>query len=165
MAEKRRAGFHFFSPFFLSDPVSDAPRNYPPCHPSTHTTTPTTTSPSNWLSPPDDTRDTMAWLIFTDMQSVRLPFRRRASGIKCPGEKPFIRNSLSAAPHAEPHPSPFAEYLRPISPAKSGSVSPQSRCCGAKKKKRSGDSERPAYDSPASCIYYLFISLFIDVRN
>lgn len=54
-------------------------------------------------------------LIFTDMQSVRLLFRLRAREIKCPGENPFIRDSLSAALHMEPHPSPFAEYLWPIS--------------------------------------------------
>lgn len=54
-------------------------------------------------------------LIFTDMQSVRLLFRLRAREIKCPGEKPFIRDSLSAALHMEPHPSPFAWYLWPIS--------------------------------------------------
>lgn len=67
-------------------------------------------------------------LIFTDMQSVRLLFRLRAREIKCSGENPFIRDSLSAAPHMEPHPSPFASYLRPISLAKTGSVCPLLGC-------------------------------------
>lgn len=73
-------------------------------------------------------------LIFTDMQSVRLLFRLRASEIKCPGENPFIRDSLSAALHMEVHPSPFALYLWPISPVKTSSESPllagRSGCTG-----------------------------------
>lgn len=58
------------------------------------------------------------------MQSARLLFRLRAREIKCPGENPFIRDSLSAALHMEPHPSPFAQYLWPDPLAKTSSESP-----------------------------------------
>lgn len=72
-------------------------------------------------------------LIFTDMQSVRLLFRLRAREIKCPGENPFIRGGLSAAPHIDSHPSPFSLYLRPISLAKTTSVSSRRVYAGEKK--------------------------------
>lgn len=61
-------------------------------------------SPSNWLCSRYHMLHSwvgqfvgMVWLIFTDMQSARLLFGLRVREIKCTGENPFIRTSLSAA--------------------------------------------------------------------